>query len=247
MKKIVFLVLFLAWVCVHAQSFSLYEVINYEEGDEIVNEAILSYTCVEGEEDGNLHAKAETYVILENTSDEDKVVVCKREILQWVDDAETYFCWGTCNGSQVSIDERTVDANTKTGVVDFSTHYTAPLVEGTSIVRYVFYDKENPEDSISVVFEYITPYGLRTPIYVGAMALSVYPNPTVDYLTIEAGNLQLKQASIILYDAVGRKLKTQLLTSHSTKMDVNSLEQGIYYLQIINDNITIGFRKFIKE
>ena len=247
MKKIAFSVLFLVSVSVHAQSFRLYNVVDEVEGDEIANGAVLSYVCAAEEVDGILCATAETCTILENKSDVDKVVVCKRDILLSVDGMETFFCWSTCNSSSVSIDERSVSANTKTEAWDFTTHYAAPLVAGTSRVRYTFYDKENPSDAISVTFEYITPPDLHTPVHLGAISLSIYPNPTMDYLTVATNDLPLKQAAIVLFDATGRLLKTQSLTSSATKIDVNYLEQGIYYLQIINDGNIVGFRKFIKE
>ena len=234
-------------VFVQAQSFKLYKLENSAPGNEIASGTTLSYTCfAEEEEDGTFHAAAETYIFLENASDIAKMVVCKREIIEMADAAaETYFCWGICDPNPLdTMAETTVSETSKTLL---STHYTAPLVEGRTLVRYTFYDKEHPEDSVSVVFEYITPADLRTPLYVGAVALSVYPNPTVDFLTIETDNLQLKQAAIVLYDATGRKVKTQLLTSNATKINVNNLERGIYLLQIVNENQTIGVRRFIKE
>ena len=255
MKKIALLVLFSVSVCAYTQSFKLFEVIKYvdeettyEEGDEIANGSILTQTCqAQEDEHGNLEAYGETYAVLENTSNEDKVVVCKRVIVQRVGGAVTYFCWSTCNDTNFSIDEKLVEAGTKTGVVDFSTHYTAPSTAGTSIVRYTFYDKDNIGDSISVVYEFITPPDLRIRTCFEGVSLSVYPNPAVDYLNVEVNGLPLKPISVVLYDAVGKKVKTLSMTSNSSKVSVSNLEQGVYYLQIFDDNRMIGFRQFVKE
>ena len=248
MKKIVVSILFLASVCAYAQSFKLYEVVNFAEGDEILNGTFLPTTCKSEVVDGILHVLGETYAVLENTSDMEKIVVCKREIIEMVDEAaETYFCWSTCNASNVWMDEKPVNANTKTGVIDFSTHYTAPPTVGSSIVRYTFYDKYNAEDSISVVYEYITPPDVRISTYNADFSLSAHPNPAVDYLTVEMNDLSLQQAVVTVYDAIGREVKTQLMSSNATKIDVTDLEQGIYYLRIVNNNNTIGVRKFVKQ
>ena len=248
MKKITLSILFLASVCAYAQSFKLYEVVNFQEGGEIANGATLTYVCEAETRDGILCASKEVSIIFENTLNEDKLIFCEREIIQMVGNAYTDFCWGTCNPSSISIDEKVITANTKTEIFDgFIAHYGAPAVVGTSLVRYTFYDSAHLESAVSVVLEYITPPDLRIPAYNETVSLSAYPNPAVDYLTVETSDLPLKQASVTLYDAIGRRIKTHPVTSYSTKIDVENLEQGIYYLQFVNDNRTVNVRKFVKE
>ena len=247
MKKIVVFIVFSVSVCAYTQSFKLYELVGIEAGDEIADESVLEQICREDKEGEVWSVVGEFYAILENTSNRGITVVCKREIIRLAEEAETYFCWSACNGSDVSIDEKLVAANTQTGPFDFSTHYTAPFRVDSSIIRYVFYDKNNMDDCISVVFKHITAPDLRIHTYMESISLTVYPNPATDYLTVEVNDLSLKQTSAVLYDAIGRKVKTQSLPSPSTTVDVTNLEQGIYYLQIVNDNQTLGFRKFVKE
>ena len=235
--------LFLATICVQAQSFKLYEVVDYAQGDEIADGAELVHTC---HVSGTLVA-GDIAAILENTSNEGKTVVCERHIIRLVEGAETEFCWGACTGPETSIMEMPVDAMTQTNPIDFITHYSAPCIADSSIVRYVFYDKADRNDSISLVFKYVTPSDLRISDYGSSISLSVYPNPTVDYLYLEMNDLQPTQAAITIYDGLGRMVKTQMLTSNSTKIDVTNLEQGIYYLQIGNDNKTVGLRRVVKE
>ena len=248
MKKVALAVLFLVSVCAYSQSFKLYESsADYEEGDEITDETILSDTCVAQKDSSILYAVGELHLILENTSSSDKMVACKSKIVQIIEEAKADLCWGNCGYiNEVVTEAIKVEANAKT--YGFVVHYKAPIATvGSSIIRYTLYDEDDPNDSISVMFEFVTIPDLRTFVYANVPSLSVYPNPAVDYLTIEMSDLQLKQATFVLYDAIGRVVKTQLLTSNSTKMDVNNLEQGTYYLQILNDNKTIGVRKFVKE
>jgi len=248
MKKVVLSILFLVSVCAYSQSFKLYSSsADYEEGGEIMDGTTLLDTC-EAEGDSVLYASGEMYAILENISSTDKRVVCKSKIMQIIKDAKISFCWGGICGNEGEVisSVTVVEANEKS--YEFSVHYTAPLASvGSSIVRYTFYDESNTNDSISVIYEFVTIPGLRTFVYANVPSLSVYPNPSVDYLTIEMNDLQLKQTVVVLYDAIGRVVKTQLVTSNSTKMDVNNLEQGTYYLQILNDNKTIGVRKLVKK
>ena len=250
--------MFLVSVGVYAQSIKLYETEDYKKGREIADGDTLTDTCEDQRDsDGNLIASGETAAILENTSDEDKMVVCEREIVRMAADAETYFCWGNCYGPENSVIEYPLEAKTETGPLGFTTHYTASSKVDTAIVRYLFYSKSYETDlngdsivvygdSISLVYQYITPENLRC-FCVYLVPLSVFPNPAADYLIVEMEDLQLIQAEITLYDVVGRVVKTQSATSYSTKMDVNGLEQGTYFLHIASGNKTIGVRKFVKE
>jgi hypothetical protein len=250
MKKVVLSIVFLTAVGVYAQSFKLYEVVEdgetLIERDEVADGDTLSRICTAVVVDNVLSAFGETFLNVENTSDLEKVVVCKREFLSMIDSASTYFCWSTCLEKYVSIYEYTMGAHEKTPVLFFSSHYAAPLkVVGSSFIRYTFYDKSNPDDAISVVFEYITPPDLHTPIYGNPLVLSVYPNPTKERLTID--NEQSLIETVELYDIYGKKLSTFVADASLISIEVPHLSAGVYYLQFIKDSKVVGTRKFIKE
>jgi len=250
MKRVALSIVFLATVGVYAQSFKLYEVFYDEEeigteGNEITDGDTILRTCFEQEIDGVRLASCLSGVVVENTSSEDKTVVCLRDILSMIDGAEVYFCWGTCQPTTTSASDLPVEAETKLNLYQFSSHYSAPLhVVDTSYVSYRFYDKLNPADGISVVFMYVTPYGLHTPAYADAANLSVFPNPTKGKLQIASEGMQVNEVAI--YDIYGRKIANCPL-SNANSIDVSHLSAGVYFLQFINDNKIIGLRKFVKE
>ena len=247
MKKVVVVIVFLGAVCAYAQSFKLYELSdNGEKGAEIANGDTLTDTCKAYDE----KVSGETYAVLENLSNEDKTVVCTREIIYMIEDAQTYFCWGNCYPPDVSIDTARVRA---ADVYLFSAHYTAPIVVGSSIVRYVFYDADNREDSVSLICEYLTPPGTSVPLIVANNSLSVYPNPTNDQLKIK--NYELKEnENIEIYDVMGQKLYTSPNPSKGGKspisfgegqgvrLDVSHLANGVYFLKVADKVV-----KFVKE
>jgi len=249
MRRVTLLVSFLVTTCVYSQSFKLYESsVDLQEGNEITDGKILSDTCTaEKNKHGALYALGEMHAILENISDSNKMVVCKTKIVQMLEGAKITFCWGGLCGNEGEVVSSADTVKAKEKVYGFSADYTAPLVPGTSTIRFTFYDEDDVNDSVSVVYEFVTIPGLRTFVYANDISLSVYPNPAIDNITLTMSNLQLEQASLVLYDATGRIAKTQLLISNSTKMDVSNLEQGAYYLQILNNKKTVGICKFVKK
>jgi len=66
--------------------------------------------------------------------------------------------------------------------------------------------------------------------------ISVYPNPAQDYINIKADGINLKDAEIHIYDAVGKKVNASIANG---KIDVSALAQGMYLLKLVvgNDNL----------
>lgn len=70
--------------------------------------------------------------------------------------------------------------------------------------------------------------------------LSVYPNPTADYIVVNASITE--SVSGIIYTIAGEKVKSFEVGSTSLKVDVSMLPAGVYLIQIGTRNI-----KFIKQ
>ena len=235
MKKVTLFILFLGTVSAYAQSFKLYEVVDEAQGNEISNGSILTDTCeaYDGEVCGSVEA------ILENTASVSKMVVCKREIIGDMPAEYENFCWSNCWSPNVFIDTVLVRSDS---VYRFVTHYAAPIVAGSHQVRYVFYDADKREDSISLICEYLTLPGTSVPLIVVNNLFSVYPNPTSNQLTIDNGQLTMDDVEI--YNVVGQRLNNYQLSTVNSQLtiDVSHLANGMYYLKIGNQ-----VTKFIKE
>lgn len=72
---------------------------------------------------------------------------------------------------------------------------------------------------------------------------SVFPNPSTDFLNIKNTNND-KIYSVAVLDIIGRKVLEQ--KENTSKINIQSLEQGIYFLKIYS-NEKIYSSKFIKE
>ncbi len=79
-----------------------------------------------------------------------------------------------------------------------------------------------------------------------AQLIRVYPNPTPDYITIQAGNNIMKE--IQLMEVQGRIIQTiSSIGQTQNVIDMSGLSAGIYFLQITLSNDTIVTKKIIKQ
>ena len=75
-----------------------------------------------------------------------------------------------------------------------------------------------------------------TPIY------NVYPNPVKDILTIKGKNMSL----IKIYNSLGQNIKTLECNEDIIEVDMETLHNGIYFINIIDVNGVMRTEKVIK-
>ncbi|MCK5856366.1 MAG: T9SS type A sorting domain-containing protein [Bacteroidales bacterium] len=74
--------------------------------------------------------------------------------------------------------------------------------------------------------------------------ISISPNPTQNFFFVDMNVNQ--QIDIRIYDASGRIIKIQKLNS-STRVNIQDLESGIYFIQVIDANNNVYTSKLIKQ
>jgi hypothetical protein len=77
--------------------------------------------------------------------------------------------------------------------------------------------------------------------------ISIYPNPTNNFVTITTGNLT--SGFIVITDVLGRELYTIQFTSATTLIEFSSaISRGTYFIQIYSEtNDLIATKKLIKN
>ncbi|MEO8147361.1 MAG: T9SS type A sorting domain-containing protein [Bacteroidia bacterium] len=70
--------------------------------------------------------------------------------------------------------------------------------------------------------------------------ISVYPNPAKDHLKINGGLLNLK--TVELFDMMGTKIFSSTPNAHSTEINTQKINQGLYVLRCITDKGIINRR-----
>ena len=76
--------------------------------------------------------------------------------------------------------------------------------------------------------------------------VSIYPNPTSDYLTLNIHNYLAIDGSIRFYDMTGKMVKEQPLKSASSIIDMRELPSGIYIYHIYDNLKEIFSNKVVK-
>ncbi|MGB0805598.1 MAG: YCF48-related protein [Salibacteraceae bacterium] len=79
----------------------------------------------------------------------------------------------------------------------------------------------------------------------GIANFELYPNPAIDYLTIELGSRN-KSTVVEVYDIRGNKMKKLKLTKLSTILSISELSSGLY-LMIVKDDEGVNFKHFVKH
>jgi hypothetical protein len=80
--------------------------------------------------------------------------------------------------------------------------------------------------------------------------VSVYPNPTSDYLNISLNETVVVESAISIMDANGKAvaLKTPSNSNESSiQLDIRQLEIGIYFINILSNDGSLTSAKFIKR
>ncbi|MCD4774187.1 MAG: T9SS type A sorting domain-containing protein [Bacteroidales bacterium] len=147
MKKFVLLSLLLSFVAVFSfsQSFQLFTA----SGDIEDNSTINLW--------GEPTAFIISHVSIRNISDENKSVLIKKVIIDTIAGSNNTFCWGgLCFSSDTYVSPNTVDLIPDEEYTEFEGHYEGKGEIGISTIRYVFFDEQNPDDSVSVIVNYST-------------------------------------------------------------------------------------------
>lgn len=82
------------------------------------------------------------------------------------------------------------------------------------------------------------------------LQVAVYPNPTVDKLTLTLNETDFtaKQGLVVqLYNMEGKLLKQQNVVAESTSIEMKDLRTATYYLRVLDNKNTVKTFKIIKN
>jgi len=75
-------------------------------------------------------------------------------------------------------------------------------------------------------------------------SLSVYPNPSYGYLTINLAEFSGAPVDMMMYDLRGKEVMTRQLTSAQTTLDLVDLKSGVYVIRLESEGETLT-KKFV--
>jgi hypothetical protein len=83
----------------------------------------------------------------------------------------------------------------------------------------------------------ITTTGINDPAISDAADFTLYPNPSNGVVTIFFDTQRTAEATLMLYDVTGRKVLNDIhLIRETTKLDVSTLPNGIYFANVFDKN-----------
>jgi len=80
-----------------------------------------------------------------------------------------------------------------------------------------------------------------------SISLVVFPNPTISFLNLQIADLKTEQLTYQLTDAIGKLTIENKITESSTQINMNAQAEGIYFLNIMQNNQTVKIFKIIKN
>ena len=79
----------------------------------------------------------------------------------------------------------------------------------------------------------------------GQSLITIFPNPTTDFININLNNTIATQA--VIYDVYGKKINEEALTETDNRINVSELANGVYFIKIFNEGQIVSTTKFIKK
>ena len=225
---------------INAQSLTLIDL----EGNEVLNGQEFELLDIPTTEEITFHMK------VQNSSENDLEVLVKKAYVAIVDSTMNMFCWGQCFGpdTYVASNAVTIVAGETTSDEFFSGHYMPLGHEGTSIIRYVFFDANNVNDSIYVTVKYVGGFtGINTPEDNFSIS-GIYPNPATSMANIDYSFADgFIDAKIFVNDLTGSRVKEIMLSGFSgtASFDVSDLRSGVYFYTLVRKGEILKTSKLI--
>jgi hypothetical protein len=196
----------------------------------------------------------DTYIHVKNISAGEMHVKCKKSQLSMLDSTEMTMCWaGACYPSSVHISPTAQIIAAGATYTEFSGHYSATnatyhFTSGESVIRWVFYNEANVNDSTSVLIKYISyPLGTGEETVRQTSLASAYPNPAGASATIGYSVPSGSDASIVVRNLLGATIHSEQLTTETGKFIFNTanLGDGIYFYSLLVDGKLSQTKKLI--
>ncbi len=220
------------------------------------NGKTLGDTLVILDSPGNLGEFIFHAIIYNNTNNGMNIKVARNNIYI-VENTENSFCWPTTCWSPLvdtSSDYGFIPAGGHSDSSEFSGHYryndgSGNHMYGTSIVKYSFFNMDNPEIINTIIVKYSLGYvGIKENKFHGAKVSDIFPNPVsnVAMFNYNLGN-NIKSGEVKIINLLGKVVKSiPLITQQGLlKIDVSDLHEGIYFYTISLNNNIFKTKKFI--
>lgn len=78
-------------------------------------------------------------------------------------------------------------------------------------------------------------------------SINIYPNPNNGIVNVTLTSALAQNSTLEIYDAIGKLVVKQVLTSELNTINISDLNNGMYMFKVINNTKTVKFGKIIKQ
>lgn len=171
-----------------------------------------------------------SYVNVTNNSGNDLDVRVKRIERSVTSGMSNAICWVQCYIPSVSVSPDIITIPAGGTATDFSGHLYPNGVTGSAEIDYVFFDDNNPLDSVVLTVTYDV-YGVG--LDEAAIHSDVYPNPASDYVMFDFNASSTDEIEVSVFDMLGNVVISEKIDTaqSNAKIDVRELSNGAYFYQ----------------
>jgi hypothetical protein len=229
-----------------SSSFALSAQANYTITDSLGNDLVgttVSYNVASSQ----LDSRGFTVTNMNSTQVNIKV---QKTIIVLNDPGSTvYFCTGSNCYSPSQTLSLTVPM-TAAGTMALTCDHFPNNMTGVTQVRYTVINQANANDTASFTINYTSvPTGIATHTAVKPSISNPSPNPASSMFSInyKMGTSNPAGAKMVVYNMLGDRVMETIVeeTEGVVKMDVSSLEQGIYFCSLESDGKTFATRRLV--
>lgn len=187
-------------------------------------------------------------LVIRNNSSDAKSIKVKMIPEKLADGHDAVMCWTFCYAPGVMESPKAEVVPGNSTISKFFGYIYPNGKPGTSVIRYVFYDINNPSDSLSFRMTYNIGMSSSVKEFEGNLvsaSLSVpYPSPADGSTTVDYAFSGNTAGQLALYNALGVQLHTYPLSSPrgTVSLETASLPNGIYFYAI-----TAGGKKIVTQ
>ena len=194
-----------------------------------------------------------THLNVKNISNTGINVLCKKSLLSLLDSTMMLFCWGICYDSSVHVSPNPQYIEAGHSFTEFVGDYIAMTASyyfhsGESVVRWVFFNQENVNDSVSVTVKYTTyPLGIAEVNNRQPDLSNAFPNPAGASASFNYSIPTGSTGVVIVRNVLGSTVLSEQLAGESGKFTINSfnLSEGIYFYSLMVDGKISQTKKLI--
>ncbi|MBW6483498.1 MAG: S8 family peptidase [Vicingaceae bacterium] len=136
---------------------------------------------------------------------------------------------------------QTNDTVTNNFVPQYASHWREEFIDITAyagndvLIRFESINRQGNNLFLDNIWVYqgVTPVGINEKVTL--QPISIYPNPTLNHITVDLGSNSLAKANLEVIDLLGKTLMKNVITTSKTQVDLTQLSNGIYFVKFSNE------------